>query len=315
MTPRSDSGEQGQCGGSERGCLDGRPSYPWHRWALPRALLRKTKESFPPVNVEKAWSWATRSSIQKSMLVPLGIPTLISNHREPPPGAEPTSRTSARAVPYLNGFYDGGIHKTSVYGVADARFFDANTVSATAGATHRYEAMRDLIFNFYGNYTRQTDLFTNALNFNNGAIGPNISGTPETNIPVILNPFGTTPSVNPASYNQYTGGASVLMTFENNTFASVSGTVFHIQYDHTTALPIGIPFSTSLDGTNYWATGRVGYNVTPQFYCLSKGREFSNGLTIPYLTRTDTEPLGALGRSSRPATAPIPEAGVSAKIG
>jgi len=83
MTPRSDSGEQGQCGGSERGCLDGRPSYPWHRWALPRALLRKTKESFPPVNVEKAWSWATRSSIQKSMLVPLGIPTLISNHREP----------------------------------------------------------------------------------------------------------------------------------------------------------------------------------------------------------------------------------------
>jgi len=169
------------------------------------------------------------------MLVPLGIPTLISNHREPPPGAEPTSRTGARAVPYLNGFYDGGIHKTSVYGVADARFFDANTVSATAGATHRYEAMRDLIFNFYGNYTRQTDLFTNALNFNNGAIGPNISGTPETNIPVILNPFGTTPSVNPASYNQYTGGASVLKTFENNIFATVSGTVFHIQYDHTTA--------------------------------------------------------------------------------
>ena len=199
-----------------------------------------------------------------------------------PPGAEPTSRTGARAVPYLNGFYDGGIHKTSVYGVADARFFDDNTLSATAGVTHRYEAMRDLIFNFYGNYTRQTDLFTNALNFNNGAIGPNITGSPETNIPIILNPFGTTPSVNPSSYNQYTGGASVLKTFENNTFATVSGTVFHIQYDHTAALPIGLPFSTSLDGTNYWATGRVGYNVTPQFYVFAEGsgifQRFNNSL-------------------------------------
>jgi Putative beta-barrel porin 2 len=197
------------------------------------------------------------------------------------PGAEPTSRTSARAVPYLSGFYDGGIHKTSVYGVVDARFFDANTLSATTGLTHRYEAMRDLIFNAYVNYTRQTDIFTNALNFNNGAIGPNISGSPETNIPIVLNPFGTTPSVNPASYNQYTGGGSVLKTFDN-AFVTLGGTVYHIQFDHTASLPIGNPFSTSLDGTSYWATGRIGYNVTPQFYVFAEGsgifQRFNNSL-------------------------------------
>jgi Putative beta-barrel porin 2 len=192
-----------------------------------------------------------------------------TNIDQDPNGILRTSRTSARAVPYLGGFYDGGIHKTFVYGVVDARFFDADTLSATTGLTHRYEAMRDLIFNFSVNYTRQTDIFTNALNFNNGAIGPNISGTPETNIPTILNPFGVTPSVNPSAYNQYTGGASVLKTFDN-AFVSVAGTVFHIAFDHIGSLPIGSPFSTSLDGTSYWVTGRVGYNVTPQVYVFAE---------------------------------------------
>src|SRR5262252_5396115 len=186
------------------------------------------------------------------------------------PVPTPTSRTSARAVPYVDAFYDGGIHRTSVYGVVDARFFDETNLSATTGLTHSYEAMRDLIFNSYVNYTRQTDLFTNALNFNNGAIGPNISGTPETNIPIVLNPFGTTPSANPSAYNQYTGGASVLKNFENGGFASLAGTVFHIAYDHTGNLPLGNPFSTSLDGTNYWVTGRIGHNVTPQFYVFAE---------------------------------------------
>ena len=66
--------------------------------------------------------------------------------------------------------------------------------------------MRDLLFNVYGNYTRERDIFNSALNFNNGAIGP--AGTPPSNIPLIINPFGTTPSVNPIPFNQFTGGAS-----------------------------------------------------------------------------------------------------------
>ena len=103
----------------------------------------------------------------------------------------------------MTGTYDGGIHKTTAYGVVDARFFNANNVAATAGFTHTYEAMQDLIFNFYGNYTRQTDIFNSALQFNNDAIGP--PATPNVNIPIILNPFGTTPGVNPIAYNQFTG--------------------------------------------------------------------------------------------------------------
>ena len=75
--------------------------------------------------------------------------------------------------------------------MVDARFFNANNVAASAGITHTYEAMQDLIFNFYGNYTRQTDIFNSALQFNNNAIGP--PATPNVNLPIILNPFGTTP--------------------------------------------------------------------------------------------------------------------------
>src|SRR6476660_8029935 len=182
----------------------------------------------------------------------------------------PTARTSARAVPYLDGFYDGGIYTTQVYSVLDARFFDASNLSATAGLVQSYAPTQDLRFGFSFNYTRQTDLFTNALNFNNGAIGPNISGSPETNIPIILNPFGTTPTVNPSAYNQYTGGASVLKNFEAGAFTSLAVTVFHIQYDSTGNLPIGSPFSTSLDGTNYWVSGRIGKNFTPQLYAFAE---------------------------------------------
>ena len=191
-----------------------------------------------------------------------------SNINQQPSGTAQTSGTEVRAVPYLVGVYDGGIHRSTVYGVADACFFDANSLSATAGLTHRYEAMRDLIFTGFVNYTRQTDLFTSALNFNNNAIGPTIS--PESNIPIVLNPFGTTPTVNPSAYNQYTGGASVAKNFDNVGFVTLAGTVYHIAFDNTGNLPIGSPFQTSLDGTSYWLTGRIGYNVTPSLYAFAE---------------------------------------------
>src|SRR5262249_8875623 len=190
------------------------------------------------------------------------------NVHQQPTGVPETSRVGARAVPWVSATYDGGIYKTTVYGVADARFFDTNTVSATAGLTHRYEATRDLAFTGFVNYTRQTDLFTSALNFNNGAIGPSINV--ETNLPIILNPFGTTPTVNPSAYNQYTGGGAVTKNFDNTYFAVLSGTVFHIGFDNTGNLPPGNPFQTSLDGTSYWVTGRGGYNVTPSLYVFAE---------------------------------------------
>jgi len=183
-------------------------------------------------------------------------------------GTTRTSSVSARAVPYLAAFYDGGIHKTSVYGVVDARFFDETNLSATTGLTHRYEAMRDLVITGYVNYTRQTDLFTSALNFNNNAIGPTISV--ESSIPIILNPFGATPTVNGSVYNQYTGGGSVTKNFDNTSSVALAATVFHIAFDNTGNLPLGSPFQTSLDGTSYCVTGRIAGNVTPLVYVFAE---------------------------------------------
>ena len=104
-----------------------------------------------------------------------------SNISQSAQGTPVESGWGFRAVPRLTGFYDGGIHKTTVYGVFDGEYFPnsnvgASTLAATVGFGHVYEAMRDLIFNFYGNYTRERDIFNSALNFNNGAIGP--SGAP-----------------------------------------------------------------------------------------------------------------------------------------
>src|SRR5262249_2356107 len=83
--------------------------------------------------------------------------------------------------------------------------------------------------------------------------------------------------------------------FENGGFASLAGTVFRIAYDHTGNLPLGNPFSTSLDGTNYWVTGRIGHNVTPQFYVFAESsgifQRFNNSPFAP----NDTELSGGLG--------------------
>ena len=154
---------------------------------------------------------------------------------------------------------------TQLYGVVDARFFNADTIAASAGLSHSYEAMQDLIFDFYGNYTRQTDIFNSALQFNNNAIGP--PATPNVSLPIILNPFGTTPGVNPIAYNQFTGAASVTKTFDQ-AFVTLRGTAFNIVYDHSDNVPA--PFQTSHDGASFWLSGRVGYNF-PTFYVFAQG--------------------------------------------
>ena len=87
-------------------------------------------------------------------------------------GIDPSHGVSARLVPNLQAFWNTTNHQTTLYGVADARFFDTNTVSATTGFSHSYEPRPDVVLNSQFNYTRQTDIFTSALNFNNGAIGP-----------------------------------------------------------------------------------------------------------------------------------------------
>ena len=207
--------------------------------------------------------------------------------------ADRDSGGSLRVVPRVTGAYNGGIHKATVYGIVDARFVDADTIAATAGFSYNYEAMRDLTFNVYGNYTRQTDIFNSAVNFNNGAIGaPN---TPNT-IPLIVNPFGTTPIANPIAYNQFTGGASVTKAFDRF-FVTLGATASYIAYDHSDNVPN--PFQTSHNGTSLWVTGRVGYHVVPTVYVFAEADGIWQRFTNSIFDTNGYRVIGGIGTDDR----------------
>ena len=190
--------------------------------------------------------------------------------------------TSGRLVPNLSAIWNTQNHQTTLYGVVDAQFFDANTVSATTGFSHTYEPTRDLKFNLQSNYTRQTDIFTSALNFNNGAIGPTTAAG--SNAPLFINPFGTTPSVNPIAYNQFTAAGYVTKTFgaDGRAFATLTGAAFYLAFDHQQDLGPNNPFQTSNDGANYQVDGKIGYHVAPSIYVFADGagifQRFQNSL-------------------------------------
>ena len=176
---------------------------------------------------------------------------------------------SARVVPNLSAVWNTQTHQTTIYGVADARFFDANTVSATTGFAHSYEPTRDVILSVQGNYQRQTDIFNNALNFNNGAIGPTTS--PTSTAPLFINPFGTTPGVNPIANNQFTLSGSATNKFGpgGNGFVSLFGAAYYLAFDHQDDLGPNNPFQTSHDGANYQVGGRIGYHVLSSIYVFA----------------------------------------------
>jgi hypothetical protein len=175
--------------------------------------------------------------------------------------------TSLRVSPRIVGYYDGGMYKTTAYGVMDGQFFNSNTIAATAGLSNSYQPQQDLLLSSFFNYTRETSLFNSALNFNNNAIGP--PGAPPSGIPIILNPFGTTPTVNPIAFNQFTGGAAVNKTFDQ-AFASLGATAFYILYD-SQSNTIPVPFQTSSNAASVWLQGRVGYHFVPGVYVFAEG--------------------------------------------
>jgi hypothetical protein len=219
------------------------------------------------------------------------------NIRQAANGTERDSHWGVRVTPNFIETYAGGIHQTTLYQVVDARLFpgagspppgqpdvNANSVSATAGFRHGYEAMRDLTFNFYGDYTRETDIFNSALNFNNGAIGPTPGSSPA---PILLNPFGTSPSVNPVAYNQFSGGAAFTKTFGEG-FLTLGGDGAHIAWDRTNS-----PLQIAEDGLLGRVTGRLGYNVTPQFYVFAEGLGIFQH--VENSTKVDTSGYRAIG--------------------
>jgi hypothetical protein len=152
----------------------------------------------------------------------------------------PVSAVGLRLAPSLIADLNNGIHRTTVYGSMDGRFYpDAsagNAIDGRAGVIQVYEAMRDLIFRVQANYSRQTNIFTT---------GVQVTGTEP-----IVSPVGTTVA-NPS--NQFTGMASAEKTL-NNGFVQLRGSIVRTTYDNT---PI------AQDGTVYTFAGRAGYWVTP----------------------------------------------------
>jgi hypothetical protein len=166
-----------------------------------------------------------------------------------------TARLGGQVMPSLIAIRDDGIHKLTLYGTADARLYsgssDYDSLIGRAGFNHQYEAMRDLVFRFQGDYIRQTDVFNSAATLNN-AIGT-------------TNPFAVSPRARPFPYNQFVGSASVVKMF-NRSFVSLRGSVSHITYDSSNGVANN-PANTITppDGTIYSVTGRTGYWVSPLF--------------------------------------------------
>jgi hypothetical protein len=148
-----------------------------------------------------------------------------------------------RVIPSFTGELNEGIYRTSVYGTADARIYSdntgANTVDAKAGIAHVYEAQRDLIFRFSGDYLRQADPF------NAGVVTPN-------GAPIVSN----------NNVNNFAGTASVEKDF-NRAFVILGETVNQTNYDDS--------LQRGRNGTIYATTGRGGFWITPYVNAYVQG--------------------------------------------
>ena len=168
-----------------------------------------------------------------------------------------TAALGARITPSLVAERNTGIHKTTLYGFADGKFYSgaaqtSDTVSARGGFAHVYEAQRDLVFRFQGDYTRQTNVFNGGVN--------------QFDVAPLQNPAGNNPVANSAPYNQITGSASVQKSF-NGWFVGLGGSTTYVAYDNAAPQP-GALATTFPDGVVTTVNGRAGYWVGPWFYAF-----------------------------------------------
>jgi hypothetical protein len=178
-----------------------------------------------------------------------------------------TSSGGARLVPSILAERNDGIHKTSLYGMADMRLYtdhaanNADAVAVRTGFIERYQPIPDLLFNLQGDYTRQRDLFS-TFGIDNSVTTVNPTA------------IGLMPVTNPLSYNQLAAAGSVQKNFDR-AFVSVGGSVVGIRYDTRPDLAAPSP-----DGVTYTGTGRAGFWLTPFLYAYAEGavdqRRFSD---------------------------------------
>src|SRR5579863_4642916 len=153
-------------------------------------------------------------------------------------------------TPSMVAVWTNGIHTTTLYGNIDRQDYPSNnginTLDGRAGFTQRYEAMRDLIFTFNGNYAHQT-LTTGLQNSLQTPVGsvtlPNgnqvqQNGAQFTNTgQVVAQPFSGSlipQEVNPS--NQLSGTFTIDKIF-NRAALSLSASINRTEYENQSVSP------------------------------------------------------------------------------
>jgi putative beta-barrel porin BBP2 len=166
----------------------------------------------------------------------------------------PTNALSVGGIgvtPSMVAVWSNGIHTTTLYGNFDRQDYPSangiNTLDGRAGFTQRYEAMRDLIFTFNGNYAHQT-LTTGLQNSLQTSVGGSVT-LPNGNIlqqnGAVITPSGqvvgqassgsTVPLVADPS-NQFTGTFTIDKLF-NRAALSLSGSINRTEYENQSVTP------------------------------------------------------------------------------
>jgi hypothetical protein len=168
---------------------------------------------------------------------------------------DPISAPGFGVTPSMVAVWSNGIHTTTLYGNLDRQVYptdsDVNTIDGRAGFTQKYEAMRDLIFSFNGNYAHQTWSagLQNSIQTPTSAPTTTVLANGETVLPngTIISPSGQTVGqvtsfsgstvplqVNPS--NIYTGTFTIDKIL-NRAALSISGSLSRTDFENQSVQP------------------------------------------------------------------------------
>ena len=230
---------------------------------------------------------------------------------------QPLSVGGVGVTPSLAAVWSNGIHTTTLYGNLDGQDYptdnSVNILDGRAGFTQRYEAMRDLIFTFNGNYAHQT-LATglqNSIQTPTGAPVTTVLPNGNTQLPngTVLSPSGQVVGqasggagsivpllVNPS--NQVTGTFTIDKIFSRAAL-SLSGSINRTDYENPSTLTPSFSSRTFTENASTW--------LGPLIYAYSSGSVSTVvddavaavGILSPSISVTSYRVVGGLGTRLR----------------
>jgi hypothetical protein len=216
-------------------------------------------------------------------------------------------------TPSLVAVWSNGIHTTTLYGNIDRQVYPSdngiNTLDGRAGFTQRYEAMRDLIFTFNGNYVHQTlnPGLQNSIQTPAGAPGTTVLPNGNTLLPngTILSPsgqvVGQTTAVSGSAFplevnpsNQVTGTFTIDKIF-NHAALSLSGSINRTDFENQSTTTPSFSSGTFTENGSIW--------LGPLIYAYSSGSVTTTiddavtglGGSSPSVSITSYRVVGGLG--------------------